>query len=368
MTISQQNLITKILIVISIVTLPLLIIDLINFSVDDVFIPLRVAQNLVHGNGMVYNAGEYVEGHSNPIWVLALAGLMKILPVYSDPMYMLWIAKILSVVFGIGTIGLTYFVVQKYFKGNPNASLYGTISVFLLATSGFFIAWSVSGMETVMASFLYLMAVFVLSDPLCESHNGRGFHGSDISRSTHVWLLCILFIAALCRPEAPLFSGFIYSYVFLVSSNKARTIVYGVLPYIVMLSVIIAWRYSVYYDVFPNTYYAKTGTSFASIIVGLKYLIVSVAGLLGPMFIIIPVSFFSKRTRTDPYWLFLGLILLMDKKIAHDRKNLLPFDVDYIFLRAPDYIILFKHIFNPISFFGNQNEYDVISNDPRFKD
>lgn len=505
MPIPRQYFTARLLIIVSIIVLPILIFDLINFSVDDVFIPLRIAQNLVNGNGMVYNAGEYVEGHSDPIWVLALTGLMMILPAYSDPMYMLWVAKIMSAVFGLGTIALTYLVVQKIFKGNARASLYSSISVFLLATSGFFMAWSVSGMETTMASFLYVMAVFIVANPLRENHQGRGSHQSDISRRAHVGLSGILFIAALCRPEAPLFFGFIYSYLLIVSSRKLNTVLFGVLPYIIMMSVFITWRYSVYSDVFPNTYYAKTGMSFASVIVGIKHTMESIAGLLGPMFILLPVSFFSKRSRTDPFWLFLGLTVfnalfvvyaggdwmpgfrlmlpmlpmmiivclfnidliltkinfhvgktnrrrliavistaafiaagvlfisratlrgqsiymlsgfasitgtpntehllvanwikqhthpgtlvaageagligflnpdmklldingLMDKKIAHDRKNLRPFDLDYIFSREPDFIILFKHIFNPISAFGNQNEYDAIFKYPRFEE
>lgn len=85
---------------------------------------------------------------------------------------------------------------------------------------------------------------------------------------------------------------------------------YGIFPYIIMMSVFIAWRYSVYSDIFPNTYYAKMGTSFETILIGLKYAMVSIASLLGPMFILLPVSLISKRPLTDPYWLFLGLTVV----------------------------------------------------------
>ena len=41
---------------------------------DDSFISLRYAENLVAGNGLVYNAGEFVEGYTNLLWTLLLAG------------------------------------------------------------------------------------------------------------------------------------------------------------------------------------------------------------------------------------------------------------------------------------------------------
>ena len=40
---------------------------------DDAFISFRYAKNLSEGTGLVYNAGEYVEGYSNFLWTLFLA-------------------------------------------------------------------------------------------------------------------------------------------------------------------------------------------------------------------------------------------------------------------------------------------------------
>ncbi|HEY4491844.1 MAG TPA: hypothetical protein VI958_07560, partial [Acidobacteriota bacterium] len=41
---------------------------------DDIFIGFRYAQNLVDGRGLVYNTGERVEGYTNFLWVLIMAG------------------------------------------------------------------------------------------------------------------------------------------------------------------------------------------------------------------------------------------------------------------------------------------------------
>ncbi len=42
--------------------------------IDDELIIWRYARNLVQGHGLVFNAGQYVEGYSAPLWVLAIAG------------------------------------------------------------------------------------------------------------------------------------------------------------------------------------------------------------------------------------------------------------------------------------------------------
>src|SRR6185436_20933064 len=41
---------------------------------DDAWISLRYAEHLAGGLGWVFNPGERVEGASNPLWVLGLAG------------------------------------------------------------------------------------------------------------------------------------------------------------------------------------------------------------------------------------------------------------------------------------------------------
>ena len=43
---------------------------------DDAFISFRYAQNLVRGNGLVYNLGERVKGYANLLWTVAMAAGM----------------------------------------------------------------------------------------------------------------------------------------------------------------------------------------------------------------------------------------------------------------------------------------------------
>ena len=43
---------------------------------DDAFISFRYARNMVDGHGLVFNAGEYVEGYTNFAWTLLMAAGM----------------------------------------------------------------------------------------------------------------------------------------------------------------------------------------------------------------------------------------------------------------------------------------------------
>jgi hypothetical protein len=43
------------------------------FTQDDAYISFRYAANFLAGKGLVYNAGEHVEGYTNFLWVLIIA-------------------------------------------------------------------------------------------------------------------------------------------------------------------------------------------------------------------------------------------------------------------------------------------------------
>src|SRR5437764_1315440 len=45
---------------------------------DDAYISFRYAGNLLHGRGLVFNAGERVEGYSNFLWTLWCALGMRL--------------------------------------------------------------------------------------------------------------------------------------------------------------------------------------------------------------------------------------------------------------------------------------------------
>src|ERR1700733_14661069 len=49
-----------------------------SFTIDDAYISFRYARNLAHGLGLVYNAGEHIEGYTNFFWTVLLAVGVKV--------------------------------------------------------------------------------------------------------------------------------------------------------------------------------------------------------------------------------------------------------------------------------------------------
>ena len=69
-----------------------------DFLNDDAFISFRYAQNLAEHGELTYNLGERVEGYTNFLWTVLMAGV-----IYLGGDVMIW-SKALSIGFGIGTL------------------------------------------------------------------------------------------------------------------------------------------------------------------------------------------------------------------------------------------------------------------------
>src|SRR5512139_1057920 len=118
-----------------------------GFTVDDTFITFRYVQQWNHGHGLVYNIGDRVEGYSNFLWIVALA------PFDRAGVDLSAAAKALGATLGLLTLFTTWRMTQRQ-PLRPIAPL-------LLAASGLFAAWMVSGLETALFTFLLTFAAYV---------------------------------------------------------------------------------------------------------------------------------------------------------------------------------------------------------------
>src|SRR5436309_11459850 len=153
---NRYSLAPRLLIAAALIVFAAQTIDYPNFTVDDVFIPMRYAENAASGNGLVYNIGEYVEGYSDPLWVWVLTGAAKMGVNHSfSPLALMWFAKALSYFFGLLSLGLLYWFTLKIFTGDK---FFASLSVLFAAMTAPFVAWSCGGLEMTLISFLYLSA------------------------------------------------------------------------------------------------------------------------------------------------------------------------------------------------------------------
>ena len=121
------------------------------FLCDDAFISFRYVRNLLEGNGLVFNPGEYVEGYSNFLWILELAaiwGIFGMRPEHAAPF--------LSVAYTVATIAVMLWWIAKS-PSRHDRGLIAWMSLGLLCSSATFAVWtSGGGLETRQFTFFVL--------------------------------------------------------------------------------------------------------------------------------------------------------------------------------------------------------------------
>ncbi len=253
-------------------------IDYINFAVDDVFITLRVAQNAANGLGLVYNPGEWVEGYSNFLWTVMIAGIAKVFGTsYDQPYALMWVAKGLSFVAGLATLLLLYRVAKLRMR----SSFFSLLTVLALIATGSFVLWMCGGLEGTFYAMLLIASMLLL-----EKYRQT----SDTKYFVHLGIL--LFLASITRPEVLMHSGVMLLVIFVsvAKDDRKALLIETLIPYGVLMAMFFAWRWFTYHDLLPNTFYAKTTGGLKSYVLGIKYLLAGMIFIAGPFILAIPLT------------------------------------------------------------------------------
>ncbi len=227
-----------------------------SFVQDDAFIYLRYVKNFFKGNGLVFNRGEFVEGYTSFLWLLLLiAGKLA-------GVKLVWFIQAFSRFWGAAVILLlpiaAYDVLeQNNFKNHALPKLLSLLPSFVLAFTAGFVYWTSSGMETALFVFLFLVT----------------FHLKAKQKQSYLFPAILL---ALARPE-----GILLVLILMLSdlafgklNNRDFNLKkFGAEFIVFTLPVLIHFLFRLYYygDVFPNTFYAKTGFSGFYLARGIKY-------------------------------------------------------------------------------------------------
>jgi hypothetical protein len=215
---------------------------------DDAMISMRYAWNLSHGNGLVWNVGEYVEGYTNLLMVLMMSlftwGLDK-----RD--------AVLGVqLFGVLTVLATAFQAMRIYmlvwRQDSRTGIYSIIFWTLIIFYYPLSYWSLLGMETGLLSFLSLSAIYYTLRWLADKCDMRSlqlmtvFFGlAFLARSDSL----IIFAATL------LFWGGIAFY------RRDFDVLRGLLSVSVGVSIFVVgqlvFRWYYYGELMPNTYILK---------------------------------------------------------------------------------------------------------------
>ena len=216
---------------------------LFDFVNDDAYISFRYARNLALHGQLVFNLGERVEGFTNFLWTVILAGGIKlgISPVL--------FSRFLGMAFGVGTLGMAARLSLRLDGGRPSA--WHAVAPVGLASLGAFACWCTGGLETQLFTFLVLLAFERL---LNEMATGRGFVSG----------LCFA-LAAMTRPEGAML--FAVCALYRISRNLRRerrvapnrTELSWLFAFIAVFGPYFGWRWAYYGWPFPNTFYVKSG-------------------------------------------------------------------------------------------------------------
>lgn len=201
-------------------------------GLDDAYISYRYALNLVHGEGLVFNPGERIEGYSNLLWVLAAALLLQVCP----PSLLHFAICVLTA--GLAVAGLLVFAGEMRRRHGEARAL---AAAALWALYPFLWQWIGSGLEAVAVVLLQLLIWRTLSR----------------AEEKLPWRPLLLYFSLLVLLRA---DGFVFVALaaghWLIRGRPAwalRTALLG-LPATVAL---FAFRLLYFRDVWPATYYVK---------------------------------------------------------------------------------------------------------------
>jgi arabinofuranosyltransferase len=150
-----------------------------GYLTDDTFIHLQYARHLASGAGPVFNLGERVYGCTSPLWIGLIALGLKL------GANGLAVAKTLGGAATLASVALFFQLARRTLR-SPWLRAFATVA---WAANAWMIRWSLSGMETPLATALTLAGFVSLVST--EPWGGRR------ARTGALWAL-----AALTRPEA----------------------------------------------------------------------------------------------------------------------------------------------------------------------
>jgi hypothetical protein len=220
----------------------------IDWIPDDAFICFRFAQNLADGAGMVFNAGDRVEGVSNPLWT-ALLGLLTRggLDTVKTAVVLSFLCSLASVALSLRLFDAVLSAGQererRRFVGLRTALAVGLVTSFPM------VFYATSGLET-HAELALLLLGAVLHLEARSTNDGRRYAASQFA----------FLGVALLRPEGVMFLllGTVFA---AISCRRDKRVWISIAAPLVVYAAAFALRVAYYGEMVPNTYFAKPGAS-----------------------------------------------------------------------------------------------------------
>ncbi|MEW5924442.1 MAG: hypothetical protein AB1746_10680 [Candidatus Zixiibacteriota bacterium] len=215
-----------------------------DFTQDDAFITFRYAANFVDGHGLVFNAGERVEGYTNFFWlIIMIIGLLCKFDI-------LIFSKLIGAICSSLTLIVIFMTGRDMAHGNLRVGALAGLMLGLIYSFGY---WAGAGLETAAFTLMVTLAVYFY------------YKGSFM-------VIPALIVSCLLRPEGVLILLFIMIYDILSSKKISRHIVVIISACMMALLPYAVFKYIYYGGLLPNPFYAKTDFTLYKYWDGLKYI------------------------------------------------------------------------------------------------
>lgn len=225
---------------------------------EDAYISLRYAANLVDGHGLVFNPGERVEGYTNFLWTVTLAGAAAL---GLDPAV---VARWLGFAAALALLAVAHRLARRLFPDRPGAA---ALAPLLIAATPGFAAEAVQGLETTAFALLVLLGVGAATEALASDDGRRAVRGCALAG---LWLSA----AALTRPEGVGVLVLVMIGGLLSRRGRAAAGPLAAAALVFLTIYLPYWwlRFDWYGHPLPNTFHAKTGGGVHHLWRGLGYL------------------------------------------------------------------------------------------------
>lgn len=213
---------------------------------DDAFVSMRYGWNLAHGRGLVWNAGELVEGYTNLLMTLFMAAVTA-----------LWDKATAVLVVQLSGIGCMLVIAEMTRRSARDGLGWGAGAwwlqplAFACGLAYYPLAyWSLMGMETGLLAALLLTGVWLA---LRAAADGRRLPALGL----------VLGLAFLTRPDSLLPAGLLFAYVAVERAQAgtwraaARRLAPAAALYALFPLGQALFRWSYYGSLVPNTYVLK---------------------------------------------------------------------------------------------------------------
>ncbi len=262
---------------------------------DDAFISFRYVRQFLQGAGLVFNVGERVEGYTNFLWIIVLAGLAWV-----TRLQIPFVAFYACLACFVGNVA-TIWALGRRLSAPDAGQTYVPLAAPWLATQYIFTCYATTGMETMFASWLVVIGAYFLATQ------------AGVRRATGAGVFFIL--AALARPDHLLFyccAGGVLLVEWIAAVRgawathlrvwraAAREFAAFAAP-AAGYAVYFLWRWRYYGAFWPNTFYARS-VDVSYWAQGWKYFLACGAGehllLLAPVFAVWAASSRDPRLAT----------------------------------------------------------------------